>query len=348
MTEGNTIERTPENKAKFPIAVLGAGSWGTTLALLLHGKGYSVRLWEFRQDAARRLIEDRENKEFLPGIPLPETLAISFDASECLQGAGVVLLVIPSQFVRGALEKTAAAIPSRAIIVNAAKGIEEETLKRPSEVVADLVPDVLPDRYCALSGPSHAEEVSRNIPTSVVAASDSLETARRVQELFFTPHFRVYASQDLVGVELGAALKNVIAVGTGIADGLGFGDNTKGALLTRGLAEMTRLGVKLGGQPRTFAGLSGMGDLITTCMSRHSRNRYVGEQIGKGKTMDQVVRSMTMIAEGVSTTRSAYHLSQREEVPMPITEAAYFVLFEGKDPAQMVTELMTRDLKVED
>lgn len=330
------------------ITVLGAGGWGTTLALLLDGKEYSVRLWEFREDAAERLRRDRENVEFLPGVPIPESILIHHEAAVCLDSADFVVLAIPSQFVRSALEKEAIHIPPQAIIVNAAKGIEEESLKRSSEVVEDMIPGVLPHRYSALSGPSHAEEVSQGIPTSVVAASPSLETAKKVQELFFTPHFRVYASQDLVGVELGAALKNIIAIATGISDGLEFGDNTKGALLTRGLAEIARLGVKLGGQPRTFAGLSGMGDLITTCMSRHSRNRYVGEQIGKGKTLAEVERSMTMIAEGVRTTRSAYHLSHREGVPMPITEATYFVLFEGKDPHKTVIELMTRELKVED
>lgn len=330
------------------VAILGAGGWGTTLALLLDGKGHEVRLWEYRREAAERLQRQRENVEFLPGIALPDSIFIHHDAGKCLQNATIIVLAIPSQFVRGAMKGIVNQIPDSAIIVNAAKGIEEETLKRPSEVVSDLIPDALPDRYAALSGPSHAEEVSRGIPTSVVAASPSLETAKIVQELFFTPTFRVYASQDLVGVELGAALKNIIAIATGIADGLGFGDNTKGALLTRGLAEMTRLGVKLGGQPRTFAGLSGMGDLITTCMSRHSRNRYVGEQIGRGKRLEEVLAGMSMVAEGVRTTRSARQLAQRQGVPMPITEAAYEVLFEGKDPRQAVTELMTRDLKMED
>ncbi len=314
-----------EISSSSPIAVLGAGSWGTTLALVLHGKGYPVRLWEYRKDAVERMIADRENREFLPGIPLPEDMSIFYEAAPCLEGAGVILLAIPSQFVRGALEKMVDDIPKDAVIVNVAKGVEEGTLKRPSEVVADLLPHSLPDKYAALSGPSHAEEVSRGIPTTVVAASPSLQTAKYVQELFFTPAFRVYAREDLIGVELGAALKNVIAIATGICDGLHFGDNTKGALLTRGLAEMTRLGVKLGGYPQTFSGLSGMGDLITTCMSRHSRN-----------------------AEGVRTTTSSRELAHRENVPMPITEAVYDVLFENKPPREAVTELMTRELKVED
>ncbi len=330
------------------IAVLGAGSWGTTLALLLNSKEYKVSLWEFRKDAAERLQRDRENKEFLPGIPLPAEISIHHNAAECLRGAGVVLLAIPSQFVRGALVSMIDTIPRDAIIVNAAKGIEEGSLKRPSEIVEELLPHSLPEKYAALSGPSHAEEVSKGIPTSVVAASPSLDTAKYVQNLFSTPTFRVYAREDLVGVELGAALKNVIAIATGISDGLSFGDNTKGALLTRGLAEMSRLGVKLGGQPQTFAGLSGMGDLITTCMSRHSRNRYVGEQIGTGKTLNEVLQSMTMVAEGVKTTASSRELAHREGIPMPITEAVYTVLFENKPPHEAVAELMTRELKVED
>jgi glycerol-3-phosphate dehydrogenase (NAD(P)+) len=330
------------------ITVLGAGSWGTTLSLLLHRKGCLVRLWEFRKDAAERLFKDRENKEFLPEVPLPEEIVIHYEAARLLDGANVILLTIPSQFVRNALEKMVDEIPGDAIIVNAAKGIEDTTLLRPSEVVEGLLPGTLPDRYAALSGPSHAEEVSRGVPTTVVSASPNLETARAIQSLFFTPAFRVYAREDLVGVELGAALKNVIAVAAGISDGLGFGDNTKGALLTRGLAEMSRLGIKLGGQPQTFAGLSGMGDLITTCMSRHSRNRYVGEQIGLGKTLKEVEASMTMVAEGVATTVSSRELAHREDVPMPITEAVYTVLFENKPAKEAVVELMTRELKVED
>lgn len=333
---------------KTTIAVLGAGGWGTTLAILLAGKGFAVRLWEYRKEAAERLRAERENREFLPGIPLPDEILIHYDAGVCLHGVGGVVLAIPSQFVRGVLEKIHRNLPDDVVIVNAAKGIEETTLKRPSQVVRDLLPDVFPDRYAVLSGPSHAEEVSRGIPTSVVVASESLNTARTVQEIFFTPQFRVYASQDLTGVELGGALKNIIAIATGICDGLGFGDNTKGALLTRGLAEITRLGVKLGGQPRTFAGLSGMGDLIATCTSRHSRNRWVGEQVGSGKKLTEVLAGMTMVAEGVRTSRSARDLALRENIPMPITEAVYSILFEDKDPRRAVTELMTRDLKVED
>ncbi len=330
------------------ITVLGAGSWGTALSVLLSSKGFSVRLWEFRPEAAARLNRERENREFLPGVPLPEGITIHHEASICLEQAEIVVIAIPSQFVRSALGTIKEVIPPGALLVGAAKGIEEGTLKRPSEVARDLLPTGFEDRYAALSGPSHAEEVSRNIPTTVVAASHSLETARRVQEIFFVPTFRVYASQDLIGVELGAALKNVIAIATGICDGLGFGDNTKGALLTRGLAEIARLGEKLGGQPRTFSGLSGMGDLITTCMSRHSRNRHVGEEVGKGRPLKEVLAGMTMVAEGVRTSRSARDLAHREGVTMPITEAVYAILFEDKDPKQAVTELMTRDLKVED
>ncbi|HEX7343508.1 MAG TPA: NAD(P)H-dependent glycerol-3-phosphate dehydrogenase [bacterium] len=344
----NSTKSSAPNPEVVNVAVLGAGSWGTAIALLLRGKGCGVRLWEFRPEAAERLRRERENREFLPGIPLAPEILIDHDAGRCLADTEIVILAIPSQFVRQALTKIKDLIPPQALIINAAKGIEERTLMRPSQVVRELIANALPHRYAALSGPSHAEEVSRGIPTSVVAASENIETAKRVQELFATPGFRVYASEDLVGVELGGALKNIIAIATGICDGLGFGDNTKGALLTRGLAEITRLGVKLGGQPRTFAGLSGMGDLITTCTSRHSRNRYVGEQIGRGKRLNEVLAGMTMIAEGVRTCRSARELARREGVPMPITEAVHSILFEDKNPKQAVTELMTRDLKVED
>jgi glycerol-3-phosphate dehydrogenase (NAD(P)+) len=345
MNASDAVVRGEEKKV---IAVMGAGSWGTALSLLLAGKGYDVRLWEFRKEAAQRLQSERENREFLPGVKLTDNILVHWVAARCLTDAEIVVLAIPSQFARLALSGMAEAFPPGVIIVNAAKGIEEGTLKRPSQVVQDLLPGAFPDHYAALSGPSHAEEVSRGIPTTVVAACASLQTARVVQETFYTPTFRVYASQDLAGVELGGALKNVIALAAGICDGLGFGDNTKGALLTRGLAEIARLGIKLGGSPRTFAGLSGMGDLITTCMSRHSRNRFVGEQVGKGRTLDDVLASMTMVAEGVRTTRSARDLAHRENVPMPITEAVYSILFEGKGPLAAVTELMTRDLKVED
>ncbi len=328
------------------IAVLGAGSWGTTLAILLSGKGFPVRLWEYRPDAAERLRRERENREFLPGIRLPDALEIHHDAG-ALSGVEAAVLAIPSQYARSVLERLAGDVPPGAVLINAAKGIEEGSLKRPSEVVAEFLPDAVASRYAALSGPSHAEEVSRGLPTTVVAASPSLEVARRVQEIFFTPVFRVYASPDLVGVELGGALKNVIAIATGICDGLGFGDNTKGALLTRGLAEITRLGVKLGGQPRTFAGLSGMGDLIATAMSRHSRNRRLGEAIGKGMKLEEALAASKMVVEGVGTAHAAVDLARRHGVELPIAEQVRAILYDGKSATTAIRELLTRDLKAE-
>jgi len=331
--------------AKF--AVLGAGSWGTALAVLLAGENkHPVRLWEFLPDAAKRLAEDRENREFLAGVTFPSGIEVSNDLAYCVQDAEAVLVVVPSQVVRSVLSGLQGAQTDK-IWIGASKGIENSTLKRMSEVTAELLGEQVSDRYVALSGPSHAEEVGKAIPTTVVAASQNLETARKVQEWFSCPSFRVYASDDPVGVELGASLKNIIAIATGICDGLGFGDNTRGALITRGLHEISRLGTALGGTRETFAGLSGLGDLVTTCTSRHSRNRYVGEQLGRGRSLDDILKTMHMVAEGVATTRSAWDLAQREKVEMPITEQVYRILFEGASAKEAVTQLMTRSLKVE-
>ncbi len=328
-------------------AVLGAGSWGTALAIHLAGpQKHDVTLWEFRPDAAENLAKDRENKEFLAGIQFPARISITNDLDAAIEGVDAVLLVVPSQFVRMTLEKMKNP-PDSAIWIGASKGIENGTLLRQDEVIGDVLGQNFRNRFVALSGPSHAEEVSRNVPTSVVAACQNLDYAQQVQDWFSGASFRVYASYDIVGVELGGSLKNVVAIATGILDGLGFGDNTRGALMTRGLAEMSRLGTRLGGQRETFAGLSGMGDLITTCVSKHSRNRHVGEQIGKGKTLQQVLDEMTMVAEGVATTRSARDLARKFNVEMPITEQVYSILFDNASPAEAVRELMTRSLKVE-
>lgn len=329
------------------ISVLGAGSWGTALAKLLAEKGdHSVTLWEFRKDAAKRLMEDHENREFLPGVPLPESIYITSDLEETLGRAEAILVVVPSQFVRSVMIRISKDHASKTWI-GASKGIENKTLLRMSQVAAEIFGEDILDHYVTLSGPSHAEEVSRNLPTTVVTAGRNLELAKKVQVWFSGPTFRVYASDDIVGVELGASLKNVIAIATGILDGLGFGDNTRGALLTRGLAELTRLGVKLGGRPETFAGLSGIGDLVTTCTSKHSRNRYVGEQLGKGRSLDDILGSMNMVAEGVATTQSVHDLAQRYQVEMPISEQVYRILFEGVSAKEAVSKLMMRSLKVE-
>lgn len=329
--------------------ILGAGSWGTALAIMLaqHEEGHSVRLWEFRPDAARQLESDRENREFLPGAQFPDSLEISSDLAHSLEDAEAVLLVVPAQVVRQVLQQIPAEQLGNAILIGAAKGIEQGSLQRMSEVVADVYGEAILDRYISFSGPSHAEEVARGIPTTVVAAGRVLDVARTVQHWMSGPAFRVYASDDVVGVELGGALKNIIALASGVCDGLGFGDNTRGALMTRGLHEITRLGVDLGGQRETFAGLSGMGDLITTCTSQHSRNRYVGEQLGRGRTLESILNTMTMVAEGVTTTRAAVDLANRQKVDMPIASKVAEILFEGHNAREAVIELMTRSLKVE-
>ncbi len=331
------------------IAILGAGSWGTTLALVMAHQNYHVSMWEFRPDAVRQMQADRENKEFLAGYPFPNGLQVTNDIHEAVAGASLCISVVPTHAVRSTMTLLRDKFPRDCLLVSASKGVEQESLMRISEIILDVMEDQIePDRIGCLSGPSHAEEVVKDLPTTVVIASESIEMAQAVQDLMSTDRFRLYATDDLIGVELGGSLKNVIAIATGITDGLGFGDNTKGALLTRGLVEMTRLGVKLGGRPATFAGLSGMGDLVTTCCSSHSRNRYVGEQLGKGRSLQEILAEMTMVAEGVRTTQSTWELSRREGIVMPITDQVYRVLFEGADPLLATAELMTRELKIED
>ncbi len=331
------------------VAVLGAGSWGTTLALLLTRNVRAVHIWEFRSDAVRRMQKDRENKEFLPGKSFPNNLNITDDIEEAVHDAHICLSVIPSHAVRPTAEKLKHGLPKDCYLVSATKGIEQHSLMRVSQIYQDVWKDEFNlDNFACLSGPSHAEEVSIGLPTTVVAASTNIKTAKRIQKLISTERFRVYATDDLIGVELGGSLKNVIAIAAGISAGLNFGDNTLGALLTRGLAEMSRLAQKLGARPATLAGLSGMGDLVTTCCSRHSRNRFVGEQLGKGKKLADILAEMRMVAEGVNTTASAQELSKRESIEMPITNQAYRVLFEDADPLLATTELMLRSLKVED
>jgi len=327
------------------VAVLGAGGWGTALAILLHHNGQRVHLWEYFQDRAERLRSSRQNEIFLPGITIPEDIIITHNQKQALENARITVFALPSHLMRGLAAGAAPLLPAGALAVNVAKGLERKTLKRMSQVLAEELPEATP--IVTLSGPSHAEEVSREIPTAVVAAARSRNHGRRVQEVFMSPTFRVYTNDDLVGVELAGSLKNIIAIAVGICDGLGYGDNTKGALITRGLAEISRLGLALGARPETFAGLSGMGDMITTCCSQHSRNRYVGEQIGRGRSLQEVLDSMEMVAEGVNTAHSGRALARRTGVEMPITEQVHSVLFEGKDPREAVNDLMTRDPKSE-
>jgi glycerol-3-phosphate dehydrogenase (NAD(P)+) len=329
------------------IAVLGAGSWGIAISVLLFSNGHQVTLWEFDHQEMSKLKRERENKQKLPGIIIPEEIEITDDLSFATSGAEILVLALPSHTVRGVAKKLAEFDFADPIIVNLAKGIENDTLCRMSEILREELPSNLHDKIATLSGPSHAEEVSVKIPTTVVVASFQWEIAKKIQQTFMNPYFRVYTNSDIVGVELGGSLKNVIAIASGICDGMGLGDNSRGALITRGLAEIIRLGEKLGAKRETFAGLSGLGDLVTTCISKYSRNRFVGEQIGKGKTLDQVLKEMTMVAEGVKTTKSAYQLSLRHKVEMPITEQVYKVLFEDKSPKHAIAELMTRDPKSE-
>ena len=329
------------------ITVLGAGGWGTTLAVMLHFNGHNVTLWEFKKAYVKTLIKTRENPVYLPGIKIPEEIKITHDLDEAVEKNNMVVLAVPSQFLRNVVKDIRFYDVKNSILVSVAKGIEIKSLMTMSQMLQDVMPSLKNEQIAALSGPSHAEEVSRRIPTAVVAASESLETSKSVKAAFMTSYFRVYSSTDILGVELGGAFKNVIAIGAGIIDGAKFGDNTKAAIMTRGVAEIARLGTAMGASPETFAGLSGMGDLIVTCMSRHSRNRYVGEQIGAGKKLKEVLKSMEMVAEGVETSRSAMQLSQKHDVETPITTEVYKILFENKDPVKATTDLMTRDMKME-
>ncbi len=328
------------------IAVLGAGSWGMAVARLLDANGSEVRLWEFDKTEYDKLIKYRTIPEKLKDATMAPSIDITNDLDYAVSQAGLIVLVVPSQKVRSAIEPLRTLITRNIPIVSLAKGVEVNTLKRMSEVIHEVLGSS-PELIAALSGPSHAEEVVRDMPTTVVAASDSPELVKRLQRLFSSRTFRVYTSDDIVGVELGGALKNIIAIGVGITDGLGLGDNTRGALITRGLAEMVRLGVAMGARAETFAGLSGIGDLVTTCISQHSRNRYVGEKIGQGMRLDDVLAGMTMVAEGVQTTRSGNQLREKYNVEMPITTQVYQVLFEDKPAAEAVADLMGRELKPE-
>ncbi len=329
------------------IGVLGAGSWGTTLAVLLREKGHTVSLWSYRAEDAENIRRTRSNLAYLPDLRIPEEIDVRTDLAPVARGRDMLLLSTPSQYLRSVLEQLDGVDIGNCLFVNVAKGIERETLLRMSQLVEELLPGVGSGRYAVLSGPSHAEEVSVKIPTSVVVASTSTAAVQAVQSVFMTRYFRVYGSSDVLGVELGGSLKNVIAIGAGIIDGAGFGDNTKAALITRGIAEMRRLGVAAGADPHTFAGLSGLGDLIVTCMSRHSRNRLVGERIGRGEKLSDIVQGMTMVAEGIGTTESAHALALASGVEMPITHQVHRVLFEGKDPARATEELMTRQARDE-
>lgn len=329
------------------IGVIGAGSWGTTLANLLADKGIKVTLWAYETDLVERMQANRENDLYLPGFKLSDNLAFTGELEAAVAGKELVLFVPPSQVLRGLLEQVLAYFADDVIIVSASKGIENETLLPMSEVFAELLPKKLAARTAYLSGPSFAKEVIQKMPTAVAVAAHDEDIAGTVQQVFSTDFFRVYTNNDAIGVELGGALKNVIALAAGVSDGLGYGYNTRAALITRGLAEITRIGVAMGAEPLTFAGLAGMGDLVLTCTGDLSRNRAVGIELGKGRSLDDILQNMHMVAEGVKTTLSAYQLSRKLDVEAPLIEQMYEILYNNKEARRAVNDLMDRELKPE-
>ncbi len=330
--------------SNFNVTVLGAGSWGTALSMVLCDKGHNVNLWMRCEKQYSDMISTRKNNKYLPNINLPTGLNLYVDLQKSILNANVILISVPSQFVREILQKIKPFLKGDEIIINSSKGMEKNTCLTMSQVASNELPD---NKFVVLSGPSHAEEVCKNMPTTVVAASNDKATAELVQDLFITPRFRVYTNPDVMGVELGGALKNVIAFGAGIADGLKFGDNAKAALITRGISEVARLGKAMGANKSTFAGLSGIGDLIVTCTSIHSRNRRAGILIGKGKNMNETLEEIGMVVEGITTTKVAYKLAKKYNVEMPITEEIYNVIYNNGNAEEAVTNLMTRSRKHE-
>ncbi|RZT22549.1 MULTISPECIES: NAD(P)H-dependent glycerol-3-phosphate dehydrogenase [Fictibacillus] len=324
------------------VAVLGAGSWGTALAIVLADNGHNVRLWGRREEQVSEINEEHRNEKYLPGIELPKSIKASVKLEECIEGADIIVLVTPTKAMRDVLGQLKNILTRKVTIVHASKGIEPGTYKRISEIIEEELPSSLLEAVVVLSGPSHAEEVSLRQPTTVTVSSEKIEASEKVQDLFINQNFRVYTNPDVIGVELGGALKNIIALGAGLSDGLGYGDNAKAALITRGLAEIARLGTHMGANPLTFSGLTGIGDLIVTCTSVHSRNWRAGNMLGKGMALDDVLDNMGMVVEGVRTTQAAFELSKREQVEMPITQVLYDVLFNNKGAKQAVDELMQR------
>lgn len=325
------------------IAVIGAGGWGLALGLLLNEKKHQVTFWCYSENEKNDILQHRENKRCLPSIKIPLEIAFTNDMAEALQGADVAIMAVPSKAIRTTAQMMKEAIEPETIVVNVSKGIEESTLL----CLAEVIREELSNPVVVLSGPSHAEEVARHIPTTVVVSSTDMMKAHEVQELFMNEYFRVYTNDDLIGVELGGALKNVIALAAGIVEGMGYGDNTKAALITRGIAEMARLGTEMGGKMETFAGLAGIGDLVVTCTSGHSRNRRAGELVGQGFTIEEAMKQVNMVVEGVPTTKAAYALMKKYKVEMPILTAINEVLFEGKPVKETIYSLMMRDKKDE-
>lgn len=328
------------------ITLIGAGSWGTAMAVHLAEAGRDVTLWARRSEAVEEMRQTRRNSRYLPDIRLPDSIQITSDLEGAVSGADVLALAVPSQHLRSVAERIRPFVTDHDTLVSLSKGIENDTLMTMSQVLQEVLGDLGPD-VGVLYGPSHAEEVAEGRPTTVVAAAPTEEIAQTIQTAFMTKRLRVYVNTDVIGVEIGGSAKNVLAIAAGIGDGVGYGDNAKAALITRGIAEIRRLGLVMGATAQTFAGLAGIGDLIVTCMSKHSRNRYLGEQIGRGKTLSEVLASMDMVAEGVRTTQSMHDLAAKYDLEMPITEAVYAILFENRRPHEMVEQLMTRSAKRE-
>lgn len=326
------------------VAVIGSGSWGTAIGIHLSKKNIDVHIWSNDPNQIEELNSKRESPNYLPGIKIPQEIIFTSELEDCLKDAEFVVIAVPSHVVREVAKNISSYLNDSQIIINVAKGIENVTSLTMSQVISEEISN---NKVVVLYGPSHAEEVAREIPTTIVSACTDIETSKKVQDLFMAPTFRVYTNTDVIGVEIGGSVKNVIALCAGISDGLGFGDNTKAALMTRGLAEMSRIGVAMGANPATFAGLSGVGDLIVTCTSMHSRNRRCGILIGQGKTLVEAQAEVFMVVEGVTTTKAAYELAKKYNVSMPITEQAYEVLFNNKNPREAVFDLMIRDKKDE-
>lgn len=326
------------------IGMIGAGSWGIALTWLLTNNGHQVTVWSALEDEIKMLCEKREHTSKLPGVLLPESVSFTTELEKAVVGMELLVLAVPSPFVRSTAHQLKDIAEEGQIIVNVAKGIEEKTLMTLSEVIEEEIPQA---QVAVLSGPSHAEEVGKGVPTTIVAGAKIKKAAEKIQNIFMSPVFRVYTSPDVLGIELGAALKNVVALAAGIADGLGYGDNTKAALITRGITEISRLGMAMGGRRETFFGLSGIGDLIVTCASMHSRNRRAGILIGQGHTMEEAMEEVKMVVEGVYSARAAVGLAEKYHVSLPIIEQVNQVLFYGKPAADAVGELMLRDKKIE-
>ncbi|UCZ54760.1 NAD(P)H-dependent glycerol-3-phosphate dehydrogenase [Bacillus shivajii] len=329
------------------VAVIGSGSWGTALSIVLADNQHEVKLWGRSEEQTNEINTNHTNERYLPEVDLPNEIEATTSIEYALEDVETIVLVIPTKAMREVLPQIKEHLSSEKTFVHASKGIEPGTHLRISEIIEEEIPEHLRNAVVVLSGPSHAEEVSLRQPTTVTASSQNIEEAKSVQDLFMNKHFRVYTNPDLIGVEIGGALKNIIAIGSGLTHGLGFGDNAKAALMTRGLAEIGRLGMKLGANPITFAGLSGLGDLIVTCTSIHSRNWRAGNMIGQGKSVDDMLEEMGMVVEGIRTTKAAYELAKELNVDMPITAGLYDVLFHEKSPQEAVAELMGRVKKHE-